>query len=184
MPAGTAVRGVDLDRDLLTVDLTRRFESGGGSLSMQLRLAQVVFTATQFPSVTRVAFRIDGRPVSAIGGEGVVVQPPVGRSNFEQQAPPILVERPLPLDRVRPPIVVRGIADVFEARLTIELRLASGQLLSRHNISATAGTGTRGSFTTKFTTARIGRMTIVAYTRSPKDGRAIDVTRVPINLVS
>jgi len=49
---------------------------------MLTRVAQVVYTVTQFPAVQRVAFRLDGKPVSAIGGEGVVVDPPVTHADF------------------------------------------------------------------------------------------------------
>jgi spore germination protein GerM len=49
---------------------------------MQLRVAQIVYTLTEFPIIERVRFRIDGAPVAAIGGEGVVVQPPVAREDF------------------------------------------------------------------------------------------------------
>jgi hypothetical protein len=79
-----------------TVDVSRRYEDGGGSTSMLLRVAQVVYTAARFPTVRKVAVRIAGRPVTAVGGERVVVSPPVGRAEFEAQTPPILVEQPLP----------------------------------------------------------------------------------------
>ena len=54
---------------------------------MRLRVAQVVYTLTQFPTIQRVAFALDGTPVEAIGGEGVVVWPPVGRAAFQDLAP-------------------------------------------------------------------------------------------------
>ena len=82
IPAGTTLRSVAIAGGTATVDLSRDFESGGGSSSMLTRVAQVVYTVTQFPAVQRVAFRLDGKPVSAIGGEGVVVDPPVTRADF------------------------------------------------------------------------------------------------------
>ena len=138
IPAWTGLRGISVSRGVATVDLSKRFESGGGSLSMQLRVAQVVYTLTQFPSVSRVAFRLDGRPVESIGGEGISVSPPVGRADFEAQNPPILVEQPLPGDIVGAPILVRGTANVFEARLVVDLVTTNGVLLARRNILATA----------------------------------------------
>ncbi len=63
IPAGTRAHGVSIVGGTATADLTRTFESGGGSLSMRNRIAEVVYTLTQFPTVQRVAFRIDGTPV-------------------------------------------------------------------------------------------------------------------------
>lgn len=179
VPAGTRLRGVRVSEGVATVDLSGRFQSGGGSLSMLLRVAQVVYTATQFTTVERVAFRLDGRPVAAIGGEGVVVAPPVGRADFEGQAPPILVERPLPGDRVGATLVVAGTANVFEARLVVELRAPDGRLLRRRAFSASAGTGTRGSFRTQLA-APAGRFTLVVYAPSPKNGAPLHAVRIPV----
>jgi germination protein M len=180
VPAGTTLHGVSVSGRVATVDFSRHFQAGGGSQSMLLRVAQVVHTATQFPTVERVAFRIDGRPVAAIGGEGVIVSPPVGRAAFEGQAPAILVEQPLPGDRVGTTLVVRGTANVFEARLVVDVRAPDGRLLARHNVSASAGTGTRGTFRVRISIPAGKRLIVVAYSRSPKDGAPINVVRVPV----
>jgi Sporulation and spore germination/Immunoglobulin-like domain of bacterial spore germination len=185
IPARTTLRGVSLAGGVLVVDLSRRFESGGGSLSMLLRVAQVVHTATQLPGVDRVAFRLGGRPAAAIGGEGVVVSPPVGRADLEEQAPRILVERPLPGDRVSTALVVRGTANVFEAQFLVDVQTADGTLLARRSVDASAGTGDRGSFNVRIRlTSNAKRLVVVAYDRSPKDGSRVDVVRVPVTLAS
>ena len=181
IPASTGLRGISVSRGVATVDLSKRFESGGGSLSMQLRVAQVVYTLTQFPSVSRVAFRLDGRPVESIGGEGISVSPPVGRAGFEAQTPPILVEQPLHGDIVGTPVLVRGTANVFEARLVVDLVTTNGVLLARRTILATAGTGTRGRFNVRISLpAPVARFVIVAYAHSPRNGSRIDVVRIPV----
>lgn len=86
IPEATWLRGLSVDGDTATVDLNKEFESGGGSLSMRLRVAQIVYTLTG-DTVKRVAFTIDGKPVDAIGGEGVMVDPPVTRADFKDLAP-------------------------------------------------------------------------------------------------
>ena len=146
IPAGTELLGLSIADGVATVDLSKAFESGGGSTSMQLRVAQVVYTLTQFPTVKRVAFRIDGGPVEAIGGEGVVVDPPVGRAAFEDQTPTILVESPTPGEEVSSPLRVRGTANTFEATLNLRVLDASGKVLYDHFATATSGSGTRGTF--------------------------------------
>lgn len=183
IPSGTVLRSVTLAHGVLTVDLSGRFQAGGGSLSMLLRTAQVVFTATQFPSVQRVAFLLDGRHVKAIGGEGVLVDPPVGRTSFEQQAPPILVEQPLPGDTLRAPLLVRGSANVFEAQLVVDVRTGRGSLLAHRTVHATAGTGTRGSFGVRIALSGVhGHLVVVAYAHSAKNGAPIHVVRVPVTV--
>lgn len=185
IPAGTALRSVTVAGGLATVDASGRFASGGGSTSMLLRVAQVVYTTTQFGGVDRVAFKLDGTLVRSVGGEGIVTLPPVARSSFESQAPPILVERPLPGDRVSNRVVVRGTANVFEARLVVELQTTGGTIVARRLVSATSGTGVRGTFAAALgSPARFRQAVVVVYTRSAKDGRPIGVVRIPVRLSS
>ena len=80
VPIGTELRDLNLVDGLATVDLSSQFESGGGSLSMMARIAQVVFTATQFDNVDRVLFWLDGEPIEFIGGEGIMLDEPQARA--------------------------------------------------------------------------------------------------------
>ncbi len=184
IPDGTRLNGLSIDDGVATVDLSRAFQSGGGSTSMQLRVAQIVYTLTQFPTVKRVRFRIDGQPVEAIGGEGVVVDPPVGRAAFERQTPAILVESPTPGSVVTSPLRVRGTANTFEATLNLRLLDASGKVLYDNFTTATSGSGTRGTFeqTIPFTISKDGPGTLVAYEHSAADGSEINVVRIPVEL--
>ncbi len=43
---------------------------GAGPRSRKARDAQVVLTLTQFPSVSKVLLRVEGRPVEAVGAVG------------------------------------------------------------------------------------------------------------------
>ncbi len=184
IPAGTSLRDVAVSGGVATVDLDGTFDDGGGSASMLGRVAQVVATLTRFPTVDRVAFRIDGRPVEAIGGEGVVVDPPIGRGAIEEQTPQILVESPLPGDTVTSPIRLRGTANVFEATVSIDVKDETGKVVRRTFTTATSGTGTRGTFdTTLALPGRKGTVTVVAYESSAEDGRPLHVVEVPLTLV-
>lgn len=87
IPEGTKLLGLRMDGDVLEVDLSRDFESGGGSLSMRGRVAQFVYTATDLPGVTGIRLLLDGEPVEAVGGEGVIVEDPQTRNGFEDFAP-------------------------------------------------------------------------------------------------
>lgn len=183
IPAGTSLRGVSFRNDLATVDLTSTFESGGGSASMLVRVAQVVYTLTQFPSIDRVRFKIDGDAREAIGGEGVVVEPPVGRGDFEDQTPPILVEAPAPGDTIGRRFTVSGSANTYEA--TVAFRLVDeGRTIVGTFGTASSGSGVRGTFQLKvqFAGGTEGPATLVAYERSAVDGSEINVVEIPVEL--
>jgi germination protein M len=81
IPAGTQLLGISIDGGVATVDLTSEYQSGESSHSMQVRLGQVVYTLTQFPTVQSVRFRLDGAPVNVLSSEGIVLDHPVGRND-------------------------------------------------------------------------------------------------------
>lgn len=82
IPADTLLLGLTIRDGLATVDLSREFEVGGGSLNILSRLAQVVYTLTQFDTVDEVLFHLDGKPVEVFSGEGVVLGDPVRRTDY------------------------------------------------------------------------------------------------------
>ena len=146
IPSGTQLLGLSVDNAVATVDLTSEFESGGGSASMNMRIAQVVYTLTQFPTVKGVLFELDGRRVDVLGGEGVIVDQPVTRKDFRSLLPAILVVSPQIGERVGSSVTVSGSANVFEANVSVEVVDASGKVVGSTFTTATCGTGCRGTF--------------------------------------
>lgn len=53
-----------------------------GYQTQRAQLQQVVFTATEFPTVTEVQFLIQGRKVNYLSGEGVFIGSPLQRGSF------------------------------------------------------------------------------------------------------
>jgi germination protein M len=146
IPEGTQLLGLRIEDGIAYVDLTSEFESGGGTLSMQMRLAQVVYTLTQFPTVEGVLFSLDGEQVDVIGGEGIVVDQPLRPRDFRDLLPAILVTSPALGQTVGNPVLIRGSANVFEANVSVEVLDASGRELASTFTTATCGTGCRGTF--------------------------------------
>ena len=146
VPQGTRLLGLSIENGIASVDLTSEFESGGGTLSMQARLAQVVYTLTQFPTVKSVLLSLDGERVDVIGGEGVLVDRPLRRKDFAELLPAILVTSPALVQRVESPVVVSGSANVFEANVTVEVLDSSGKQIASTFTTATCGTGCRGTY--------------------------------------
>lgn len=184
IPQGTAFLGLNIKDKVATVDLSQEFASGGGTLSMTLRLAQVVYTLTQFPSVDRVQFRLDGQPVEAIGGEGLVVYPPVSRRDYEDATPAIMVESPAVGDSIKSPVRIWGTANTFEATFQVNIVDADGRVIADQFVTATSGSGDRGTFDVKvpFSISRSQRGALIVFEYSAKDGSKINIVEIPLGL--
>jgi len=129
--------------------------------------AQVVYTLSQFnPS----------KPVDLEGKSYT-------RADFEDETPAILVESPLAFQSVTAPLRVTGTANTFEATFDYELTDPDGKVLSHNFVTATSGSGTRGTFdfTIPFE-APNGLGNLVVYERSAADGSKIHVVEIPLTL--
>jgi germination protein M len=147
IPAGTELLGISIKSGTATVDLSGEFASGGGSFSVRGRLAQVVYTLTQFSSVDRVTFELDGTPVTVFSSEGIVLDKPVSRATYRDDfVPAIFVDRPAWGAALLNPGRVTGLANVFEAQFRISLSDHLGRVLVDRQVTATCGTGCWGTF--------------------------------------
>ena len=182
VPDGTHLLGLTIKSGVATVDLSTEFDSGGGSASMQYRLAQVVYTLTQFSTVTSVVFQIEGQTVTVFGSEGIVLDGPVGRADYTDQLPSIFVDRPAYGAALGNPGRVTGSANVFEATFRVAVVDAAGKTLVDQQVMATCGNGCRGTFdvTLPYTVAKGQWGTLHAYNLSAKDGTVEDVRDYPV----
>ena len=137
-------------RGTATVDLTAAFAAGGGSLSMAGRLAQVTYTLTELPQVERVVYLVDGEPLTALGGEGLLVDGPQTRAAYERAAPgsleasrhgPVLVETPAQGRPFASPLRVTGTAAQAFELLVVD---GAGRIIVEEPVAA--GAGGRSSF--------------------------------------
>ena len=177
---------IAIDRGVATVDLTSEYQSGGGSDSMQARLGQVVYTLTQFPTVRSVRFHLDGEPVNVFSGEGIVLDHPVGRTDYADLLPAIVVEKPAEGDHVSSGAVVSGTANVFEANVGVEVLDEKGRELAKTFTTASCGTGCVGTFSVpvRFHVSREQKGTIVVHDDDAAGtGTPPHVVRVPVVLV-
>ena len=131
------------------------------------RTAEEVYTLSQFDPK---------RPVD-VGGKSYT------RADFEELTPAILVESPLPFASVTAPLRVWGTANTFEATFDYELLDTTGKVLSRHFVTATSGSGTRGTFdfTVPFE-APNGLGKLVVFEESAADGSRIHQVEIPLAL--
>jgi germination protein M len=184
IPEGTELLGVDVVGNEATVDLTGVFESGGGSLSMIGRVAQVVFTVTQFAPIDTVSFRLDGVLIAELGGEGIGVDR-VQRLDNEYVLPFILPETPWPGQTVSEPIRVTGVSNVFEAQVNYEVFGPDGVILVEGWFMATSGTGTWGTYDATLDplpSGTTGEVTVRLFEVSAENGDHINVVDVTVQL--
>jgi Immunoglobulin-like domain of bacterial spore germination len=131
------------------------------------QVAETVYTLSQFdPS----------KPV-VVGGKSYT------RADFEDVTPAILVETPLPFDEVSAPLRVAGTANTFEATFEYDLLDPAGKVLTHDFVTATSGSGTRGTYDFKIPfEAPHGVGTLVVYERSAADGSRLHQVEIPLSL--
>jgi germination protein M len=109
------VLGVAISDGVASVDLDSEFASGGGTLMMGSRLAQLTWTLTSLESVEEVRLLLDGTIVETFSGEGIILDGPMVRGDFMDLVPGILVEQPAWGAPVGSTFTLKGTAAVFEA---------------------------------------------------------------------
>jgi hypothetical protein len=159
---GTQLLGLTVENGLATVNLSSEFTSGGPGQAYQTRLAQVVYTLTQFPTVKSVAVLIEGT------GDSIALN----RGDYVDLLPDIWVDRPAWGAAIGSPAHVTGNADVFEAAFRISILDGSGKTLADEGAMATCGTGCRGTFdvTIPYTISKAQYGILRVYNPSAKDG--------------
>jgi len=129
------------------------------------RTAEEVYTLSQF--APQQAVDVGGRSYT--------------RADFEDLTPAILVEAPLPFATVSAPLRLRGTANTFEATFEYELLDSNGKTLAKHFVTATSGSGTRGTYdiTIRFASPG-GAGKLLVYELSAKDGSRIHQVEIPL----
>jgi germination protein M len=184
VPDNALVLDVAITDGLATVDLSREFESGGGSLSMFARLAQVVYTVSQWPTVDEVAFELDGQPVTVFSGEGIEIDEPSARDDFVDLLPRVFVDAPAAGAELRSGDRVTGVAAVFEGTFLYRLTDADGEVLAEGFESTDNGMGW-GAFdwALTFDVGERQQGSLTVWESSAKDGSDQAVRVTPVVLV-
>jgi germination protein M len=127
-------------------------------------LAQVVYALTTFQTVDSV----NGKT----------------RADVEAFVPPILVEQPAPDDTVTSPLHVTGNANTYEATFNYQLEDAAGKSLAKDFVTATSGSGTRGTFDVSipFTIDSAQDGSLRVFELSAEDGTVVHERVIPLRL--
>lgn len=86
MPETSILIDVKVEGDTAFLNFSKEIEQGGGTMLMTDRLAQIVYTATQFPPISKVQLLINGEFIKYFSGEGITdVENPMSRENFNYE---------------------------------------------------------------------------------------------------
>jgi germination protein M len=163
IPSGTHLEGLSISNGLAEVELSQSLDREAS--------AQVVHTLTQFPTVRMVS--IDRMQ-------------PRGRTDLEEFSPSVLVESPTLGEQVSSPLRIRGTANTFEATFNVEVVDAQGHVLGKRFVTATSGTGTRGTFDAEvsFKANGAGPGKLLVFELSAEDGSRIHEVEIPLQITS
>jgi hypothetical protein len=161
VPAGAELRGLTIEGGTATVDLSKSFAAAAQ--------AQLVYTLTQFPTISSVRF-------------ADLLDHATARDDYEELTPPLLVESPLPGETVASPLRISGTANAYEATFQAELLDASGAVLVHKMVMATSGSGQRGTFEETLSYTGDGAGKLVVYEDSAADGSRIHQVEIPLEL--
>jgi hypothetical protein len=175
IPAGVTFDIVGIANGVETLNFAPAFYTGGAG-AVRLRRAQVVYSLTQFLTVSKVGFRSGGEAVDG----------PAGRGEYADLLPPIVVTSPGIGEQLSSPMTVTGTADVFEATVNVRVLDSAGHEIATAFTTATCGTGCRGDYSVAVS-YRLGDSqsgTVEVYGISPRDGTRVNVVAIPVALVT
>ncbi len=154
-----------------TVSFEENFYSGGREVA-RMRQAQVVYTLTQFPTVSKVGFQSAGQPVAA----------PVGRADYADLLPVIVVMTPVIGQLVRSPGTISGTANVHESTVTVRILDRNGKEIAQRFTTATCGSGCRGEYTLNVPYQLCGEQpgTVEVFEVSSEDGTRVHTVAIPV----
>jgi germination protein M len=162
IPAGTRLERLTISDGVANAQLSRDLSPAAA--------AQVIYTLTQFPTARRVS----------LNGAA-----PKGRADLEQLTPPIFVEVPAPGDDVSSPLRITGTANTFEATFQVEVVDSGGKVVGKRFVTATSGSGTRGTFDAEvpFHVRERGPGKLVVFELSAEDGSRMHEVEIPLELL-
>ncbi len=167
---------ISLTNGVATVDLPASFYAGGRDAA-RLRQAQVVFTLTQYPTISKIGFLKDGE---ATGW-------PLGRIDYADFLPPIVVTSLAVGQQYKSPVRIAGIAAVYESTVSVRILDASRREIARTFTTAACLKNCFGrygaySVAVSYRVTMPQRGTVEVYSESPEDGSQTHTVATPVLL--
>lgn len=184
VPADVEVVSVDNGSEgVRVVEMNQAFlqGSGSGALGDFTMLNQLIYTATDEELFPEVQFTVGGEPVTQFGSEGLDISGPLDRETFIDQLNSVNLTSAVS-GSGSGPLVITGVANVFEATVSLELVDPDGNVVHQDFTTASCGTGCWGSFSFHIEGVDFEATPLTArvFWHSPEDGEPADVVSVPV----
>jgi hypothetical protein len=186
IPDDVIVQGTRVEGERIIADMNQAFLDGaGGTLADFTMLNQLVYTLTYGNEDGEVLFTVNGEPVTAFGGHGLDLTQPLNRETYLD-----LDQLQLHLINLTSPIVrqedgtylVEGVANVFEAALTVAVLDAEGEVVHEEPVLASCGGPCWGEFFAEIDADLVvpGESSIRVFTYSMEDDSVSEAITIPI----
>ncbi len=179
IPSEVEFLGLGWDGSAIVIEVNEAFRRGAGGLLADITmLNQIVYTVTYMSDIESVRFLIDGQDVTDFGSDGLDLTGGVTRETFRDSLNSVLVTEPIYVGDGLP--TVTGVANVFEATVSLEIVDADGAVLYQDFTTATCGTGCWGEYSFALDTPALEPGSLVrVFWNSAEDGSLSDVVYIP-----
>lgn len=83
IPSGSKILSISVANSIATINLNSTFAQNPFAKEGHIAsLKQIIYTATEFPTVTQVKILIEGKELEYLGPEGVYIKKPLNRNSF------------------------------------------------------------------------------------------------------
>lgn len=180
IPDEVAVLDVTEDGDTITVDMNQAFLAGSGTglLGDVTMLNQLIYTATQGNPEAGVIFTLEGQTPGPYGSDGLLLDTAVTRDHFRSDhLNSVIVTTPVGPESTE----LSGVARVFEATVSLEIRDAAGEVVDTQFTEVTCGSGCWGPYSFTLDPELLEPAGVVrVFWHSPENGDPTDIVTIPI----
>ncbi|KUG04008.1 hypothetical protein ASZ90_018597 [hydrocarbon metagenome] len=185
LPADTRILNIDVEQGLATVDFSGEVLGANvGANGEGIGIASIVNTLTEFPTIQRVQFTVDGQVDKGMDWWGHVglYEQPFSRNLSTVYEPVIWVTAPVADQTISSPVKISGTARVFEATVSFHLKDADGNILAQGFTTASEGAPGRGDFEAElaFKSEAAGKGQLEIFEVSMKDGSEVHKVIIPV----
>lgn len=179
IPEGVEFLDIAYEETAIVLEVNEGFRAGAGGLLADLTmLNQIIYTATYMTDSDLVHFLIDGQAITDFGTDGLDLSGGVSLEDFRDSLNSVLVTQPIYVGDGLPQLT--GVANVFEATVSLEIVDPSGEVVYQDFTTASCGTGCWGEYSFSLDTPALTPDNLVrVFWNSPEDGSRRDVVYVP-----